>query len=49
MRAEEIARLLSSEIHPHADVIWGARIDAIYEGSMRVIAIMTGIGNGVNL
>ena len=45
MRAEEIARLLSSEIHPPADVIWGARIDAIYEGSMRVIAIMTGIGN----
>ena len=24
MHAEEIARLLSSEIHPHADVIWGA-------------------------
>jgi cell division protein FtsZ len=46
MRAEEIARLLSSEIHPHAELIWGARIDAIYEGSMRVIAIMTGIGNG---
>jgi cell division protein FtsZ len=44
MPAEEIARLLSSEIHPHADVIWGARIDPIYEGSIRVIAIMTGIG-----
>ena len=48
MRAEEIDRLLSSVIHPHADVIWGARIDVIYEGSMRVIAIMTGIENGVN-
>jgi cell division protein FtsZ len=48
MRAEEIACLLSSEIHPHADVIWGARIDTIYEGSMRVIAIMTRIENGVN-
>ena len=48
MRAEEIARLFSTEIHPHADVIWGARIDAIYEGSMRVIAIMTGIGNSAD-
>lgn len=46
LRAEEIAHLLSYEIHPHADVIWGARIDAIYERSMRVIAIMTGIENG---
>jgi cell division protein FtsZ len=45
MHAEEIARLLFYEMHPHADVIWGARIDAIYEGSMRVIAIMTGIRN----
>jgi cell division protein FtsZ len=44
-RAEEIAHLFSYEIQPHADVIWGARIDVIYEGSMRVIAIMTGIGN----
>jgi cell division protein FtsZ len=44
MPAGEIAHLLPSEIHIHADVIWGARIDPIYEGSIRVIAIMTGIG-----
>jgi cell division protein FtsZ len=45
MHAGDIARLLSAQIQPHADVIWGARIDAIYEGRMRVIAIMTGIRN----
>jgi cell division protein FtsZ len=43
-RVEEIAHLFSYEIQPHADVIWGARINPVYEGSIRVIAIMTGIG-----
>jgi cell division protein FtsZ len=47
MHTGDIARLLSAQIQPHADVIWGARIDTIYEGRMRMIAIMTGIGNGV--
>jgi cell division protein FtsZ len=45
MHTGEIAHLLSAQLQPRADVIWGARIDTIYEGRVRVIAIMTGIRN----
>ncbi|TAJ44660.1 cell division protein FtsZ [Methanofollis fontis] len=41
--AEEIATSLTYELDPHADVIWGARINNDYEGKVRVMAIMTGV------
>lgn len=41
--AEEIASSLTYELDPHADVIWGARINSEYEGRVRVMAIMTGV------
>ena len=40
--AEEIASSLTYELSPHANMIWGARIEEDFKG-MRVIAIMTGI------
>ncbi len=41
--AEEVAEALTYELDPHANVIWGARIDPTYEGKVRVMAIMTGV------
>ena len=41
--AEEIASSLTYELGPHANVIWGARIEEEYEGGVRVMAIMTGV------
>ncbi|MBN2733421.1 MAG: cell division protein FtsZ [Methanomicrobiaceae archaeon] len=41
--AEEIASSLTYELDPHADVIWGARINSEFEGKVRVMAIMTGV------
>jgi cell division protein FtsZ len=41
--AEEIASSLTYELDPHADVIWGARVNNDYEGKVRVLAIMTGV------
>lgn len=41
--AEDIASTLTYELDPHADVIWGARINNDYEGEVRVMAIMTGV------
>ncbi|MDD4126841.1 MAG: cell division protein FtsZ [Methanomicrobium sp.] len=41
--AEEIASTLTYELDPHADVIWGARINSDFEGKVRVMAIMTGV------
>ncbi len=41
--AEEIASTLTYELDPHADVIWGARVNSDYEGRVRVMAIMTGV------
>jgi len=41
--AEEIASTLTYELDPHADVIWGARINSEFEGKVRVMAIMTGV------
>jgi len=34
--AEEIASSLTYELGPHANVIWGARIEEEYEGGVRV-------------
>jgi cell division protein FtsZ len=41
--AEDIASTLTYELDPHADVIWGARINSEFEGKVRVMAIMTGV------
>ncbi|KLK87403.1 cell division protein FtsZ [Methanoculleus sediminis] len=41
--AEEIASSLTYELDPHADVIWGARVNSEYEGRVRVMAVMTGV------
>jgi cell division protein FtsZ len=41
--AEEIASNLTKELDPHANVIWGARIDKEYEGMVRVLTIVTGV------
>jgi cell division protein FtsZ len=41
--AEEIASMLTYELSPSANVIWGARIRDDYEGKVRVMAIMTGV------
>ncbi|HQD27614.1 MAG TPA: cell division protein FtsZ, partial [Methanoculleus thermophilus] len=41
--AEEIASSLTYELDPHADVIWGARVNSEFEGRVRVMAVMTGV------
>ncbi len=41
--AEDIAQQLTYELDSKADVIWGARIVPEYEGTVKVMAIMTGI------
>jgi cell division protein FtsZ len=41
--AEEIVENLTFEIDSRANVIWGARISDELEGSVRVMAIMTGV------
>ena len=41
--ADEIASSLTYELSPHANVIWGARIEEEYEGTVRVMAVMTGV------
>ncbi len=41
--AERIASLLTIELDPNANVIWGARVRRDYEGRVRCMAIMTGI------
>ena len=41
--ADEIASSLTYELSPHANVIWGARIEEEYEGMVRVMAVMTGV------
>lgn len=41
--AEGIAKSITYELDPHANVIWGARIREDFEGKVRVMAIMTGV------
>jgi cell division protein FtsZ len=41
--AEEIARSVTDEIDPHADVVWCTDIQKTMDGKIRVYAIMTGI------
>ncbi len=39
----EIGESISKQLDPQAQVIWGARVVPEYEGSMQVIAIITGV------
>lgn len=41
--ANQIGELLTEEVEPTANVIWGARLDASFEGRIEAIAIFTGI------
>jgi cell division protein FtsZ len=41
--ANQIGELLTDEVEPTANVIWGARLDSSYEGRIEAIAIFTGI------
>jgi len=41
--ANQIGELLTDEVEPTANVIWGARLDRSYEGKIEAIAIFTGI------
>ncbi len=41
--AEEIAKGLTSQLDPSANVIWGARVQKGYEGRVRVMSIVTGV------
>lgn len=41
--ANEIGELISQNVDPHANVIWGARMDPAYEGRIEAIVIFTGI------
>ena len=41
--ATNIAESLTYEMDPHANVIWGARVQKEFEGKVRVLAIMTGV------
>ncbi|QLJ52399.1 MAG: Cell division protein FtsZ [Candidatus Fermentimicrarchaeum limneticum] len=41
--ANQIGELLTEEVEPTANVIWGARLDGNYEGRIEAIAIFTGI------
>lgn len=43
--ANEIAGRLTAQASPSANVIWGARLDAAYNGRVEVIAIFTGVSS----
>jgi cell division protein FtsZ len=43
-KAASVASALTGEMGPGANVIWGARVKVGFEGKIRVIAIMTGVG-----
>jgi len=43
-KAATIAGALTGELAPKANVIWGARVKAGYEGKICLMAIMTGVG-----
>ena len=43
--ANEIAGKLTAQAAPNANVIWGARLDAAYNGRVEVIAIFTGVSS----
>lgn len=44
--ANSIGEKLTSEVDPHSDVIWGARMDASFLDRIEAIAIFTGLKEG---
>jgi len=44
--ANKIGEKLTNEVDPHADVIWGARMDPEYNDKIEAIAIFTGLKEG---
>ena len=47
--AEEIARAITYNLDPHADVVWGLSVKNELEGQVRVIAVMTGLKGSVDV
>lgn len=43
-KAAAVASVLTGEMGPGANVIWGARVKEGFEGKIRLMAIMTGVG-----
>ncbi len=41
--ANRIGELITDQLDPHAQVIWGARISKEMEGSVRIVVIITGV------
>ncbi len=41
--AVQVGELLTAQVDPNAQVIWGARVKPEYEGKMEVISIFTGV------
>jgi cell division protein FtsZ len=42
-RLNKVMKILTSNLDPEAKVIFGARMDEKFEGSIRLIAVVTGI------
>ncbi|MEA2055083.1 MAG: cell division protein FtsZ [Candidatus Thermoplasmatota archaeon] len=43
--ADKVARSLTEDMDPYANVIWGARVNKDFHGKCRIMAIMTGINS----
>lgn len=43
-KAASIASILTGLMGPEANVIWGARVKEGFEGKIRILAVMTGVG-----
>jgi len=43
--ANAVGEALTSELDPNASVVWGARVNPVYNDKIEVIAILTGIQN----
>ncbi|MDD3493085.1 MAG: cell division protein FtsZ, partial [Candidatus Thermoplasmatota archaeon] len=43
--ADKMARTITGEMDPYANVIWGARINNEFNGKCRIMAIMTGVNS----
>jgi cell division protein FtsZ len=42
-KVNKVMQRVQSFMDPHADVIFGARVDEKFEGSIRLMAVVTGI------
>lgn len=43
--ADKMAKTITGEMDPYANVIWGARINKDFHGKCRIMAIMTGVSS----